>query len=79
MTLSISSDLERRIADQAAAAGYTSAEAYLRVLLSGTLSAASTTTVGDTEFVQLLDELVSDDLPTLPADFSRSDIYLDHN
>lgn len=31
------------------------------------------------EFDRLLDELADDDLVSLPADFSRADIYIDHD
>lgn len=31
------------------------------------------------EFERLLDELALDNVPPLPADFSRADIYLDHD
>lgn len=79
MGLSISPDLERRIAEQAEAAGYASADAFLRALLNGTLSATNPAAMNDVEFFQLLEELASDDLPNLPEDFSRADIYPDHD
>jgi hypothetical protein len=31
------------------------------------------------DFDRLLDELAIDDVPPLPPDFSRADIYLDHD
>lgn len=31
------------------------------------------------EFDRLLDELVDEDLASRPADFSRADIYIDHD
>jgi hypothetical protein len=80
MSLSISRDLERQITEQARAAGYPSADAFLRALLLGAASPVAASHVSDAEFIHLLDELTSeDDLPVLPADFSRADIYLDHD
>jgi len=78
MSLSISPDLERQIAEQARAAGFESAEAYLATIVEHV--ATHRIIVSDAEFFQLLESLASDaDLPTLPSDFSRADIYLDHD
>lgn len=80
MDKSISPELERRIAEQAEAAGYWSAEAFLRAILSDARLRSDVKAPSDTEFFRLLDELASDeDLPALPADFSRADIYADHD
>ena len=80
MDLSISPDLERLITEQAVALGFASPEAFLRALVIGDSSVPAPAELSDTEFARLLDELSSnEDLPTLPADFSRADIYADHD
>jgi hypothetical protein len=77
MHFNISPELERRIADEAAAAGFSSVEGYLDAILRQPV-AALRQPLADSEFFQLLDELASDkDLPSLPADFSRADIYVE--
>lgn len=80
MNMSIPPELERRIAQEAEAAGYASVEAFLRAVLNSAGRTAMPQALSDAEFFRLLDELASDeDLPTLPADFSRADIYADHD
>ena len=54
-------------------------DAYLLWLLS---TGEASTTAGDistADFERLLDELALPALPTLPADFSRRDIYDEHD
>ena len=87
VTLNLHPELERSLRERAAQNGLP-LEAYLRQLVeqdaeaanggTGTPSAAH---VSPAEFDRLLDE-VSEGLPplaTLPADWSRGDIYADHD
>jgi hypothetical protein len=80
MDLSISPDLQRLIAEQAIALGYASPEAFLRALVAGDSEVSALPKLNSDEFFRLLDELsAEEDLPSLPADFSRADIYADHD
>jgi hypothetical protein len=77
MHFHISPELEQRIADEATAAGFSSVEGYLAAVLRQRVPAVCPP-LEDAEFIQLLDELASDDdLPSLPANFSRADIYVE--
>jgi hypothetical protein len=87
VTLQLASDTERRLRERAAETGQT-LEAYLQQLIereadrpseAGTLDQQSP--LSDEEFDRLLDELSEGlpPLPPLPADFSRADIYADHD
>ena len=51
---------------------------FLHHLAAGATPLNSPALLSDAEWHQALDE-VSSDLPVLPADFSRADIYLDHD
>jgi len=71
-------DLERLIAAQAESLGFQPQD-YLRVVFGNNTSEAHSRDLSDEEFTQLIDDLSSDDVPSLPADFSRADIYFDHD
>lgn len=73
----ISADLQRVLAEQARSLGYRSPDEYLKELLG--LAGGAGALLTDEEFDRILDELPADDLVSLPADFSRSDIYADHD
>jgi hypothetical protein len=87
VVLRLSSDTERRLRARAVLSG-TTLEGYLEQLAQrdverddvagpGVVPAAS---IPEQEFEHLLDQLAgADTLPQLPADFSRSDIYADHD
>lgn len=77
MQPAISPDLQRVLTDQAKSLGYPSPDEYLKSLL-GVVNGTSAS-LSDEEFNRILDELPVDDLPSLPADFSRADIYADHD
>lgn len=80
MHLSLSPGLEQVIAEQARALGFASIEDYLHVVFGSEPSGGSPPDLSDEEFQQALDELSSEEnLPSLPADFSRADIYADHD
>ncbi|MGD9645422.1 MAG: hypothetical protein AB7U73_06895 [Pirellulales bacterium] len=80
MHLSLSPALEQLITEQAQALGYPSAEDYLLVVFGSDAILGSPQELSDDEFLRELDELASEDnLPSLPADFSRADIYADHD
>ncbi len=80
MHLSLSPALEQLITDQARTLGYPSAEDYLRVVFGSDISGNAPHELSDDEFLQVLDELASEEnLPSLPADFSSADIYADHD
>ncbi len=80
MVLTISSDLARTIAQLASDYGFPSPEAYLRSLIDMPSRTREHDNLSDEEFEGLLDELSSEtDLRSLPADFSRADIYADHD
>jgi hypothetical protein len=46
---------------------------------SSIVSGTGQAEISPEEFERLLDELALNDVPPLPADFSRTDIYLDHD
>lgn len=80
MHFSISPDLEQLIAQQAQALGFESPEAFLRHLVESGQRACAPKELTDAEFFRLLAELASEpNLPGLPADFSRADLYSDHD
>ena len=85
VVLHLASDTEQKLREKATQSGQT-LEAYLEQLAehnaqgnSGT-AAASYPPLSDEEFDHLLDQLCAGPaLPHLPADFSRKDIYADHD
>ena len=80
MTLPISPDLQRLIADQAQSLGFTSLEEYLRTVFGKMPPETHSIPISDDEFARILAELSADDnLPALPTDFSRADIYAEHD
>jgi plasmid stability protein len=87
MTLSVHlpDDLERRLRERATREGRAVEEYVLGLIerdAAGPESArgAEAPRLSDREFETLLDELSSGPgLPHLPADFSRADIYADHD
>lgn len=88
VTLTLAPDTERRLRERAAESGLT-LEAYLQRIVeretSGTDGAATASGPRQPpsleEFDRLLDELSEGlpALPLLPADFSRADVYTDHD
>jgi hypothetical protein len=93
LTVHLPDDLERRLRERASRDGR-AVEEYVVGLIerdaAGPASdrgveasgfhAAQAPALTDGEFEQLLDELASGPgLPRLPADFSRADIYADHD
>jgi plasmid stability protein len=93
LTVHLSNDLERRLRERASCDGR-SVEDYVLELIErdavgtgpGPINEASNVrpgrdkTLSDAEFELLLDGLASgSELPQLPADFSRADIYADHD
>jgi uncharacterized protein (DUF1778 family) len=83
VTLRLNSETERKLREVAAHLGQT-LEAYLEQLAeqnAGIAPAPSPTQeLSDEEFERLLDQLSEGPtLPPLPADFSRADIYADHD
>jgi hypothetical protein len=68
------------LAAQAQAQGL-SVDAYLRLLLGMPRQKNALTELSDEAFDTLMEEFASgtEDLPPLPADFSRQDMYLDHD
>ena len=78
MQLSISSDLEHLIVQQATSLGFPSAETYLRAVLRAPAEIVKPDSISSEEFERLMDELANEDVPTLPADFSRADVYGEH-
>lgn len=79
MSASFSFEWKRHFAERAASLGLGSAEEYLRVVF-GAVPRETASPLSDEEFSQILSELSSNaDLPTLPANFSRADIYADHD
>lgn len=80
MQISLSPDLERLIAEQAQALGYATPEEYLRTVIGTPPGDRLPSQISDDEFSQILDELgAEENLPSLPAGFSRADIYADHD
>ncbi len=87
VTLHLSPDTEQKLRERASQKGQT-LEAYLEQLAQdevrtgkGTApTPAAQAPLSDEEFDRLLDELSEGpELPHLPADFSRADIYADHD
>lgn len=75
----ISPELERMIYERAAAGGYPDVESFLRGLLQPTLP-AEPDNLTDEEFARLIEQLArAEAVSTLPTDFSRADIYADHD
>ncbi len=80
MLLPLSPDLEKLILEQAQALGYPHVDDYLRVIFGSAATESLPAPVTDDEFLRILAGLSSErDLPQLPDDFSRADIYADHN
>lgn len=76
----LSPDLARLITEQARSLGYQQPEEYLRVVFGTSLSDSPDYQLTDEEFTHVLDEIRSEEnLPSLPANFSRADIYADHD
>jgi hypothetical protein len=85
MTLKLSAESERKFRDMATQAGL-SLEACLELLirnedLSLNATDAPHEKLSDQEFEKLLDEISEGlpELPQLPDNFSRADIYFDHD
>lgn len=79
MQVSVSPELERLILEHAHSLGYTTADDYLRVVF-GSSPPDSPTPLSNDAFSRLLEDLSSEEnLPSLPADFSRADLYADHD
>jgi hypothetical protein len=86
ITLNLEPDTEQILAAKAARFGQT-LEVYLKHLAERDaqgrdgLGAGPAPPLSDEEFDRLLDELSEGlpPLPSLPADFSRADIYADHD
>jgi hypothetical protein len=84
VTLHLDCETERRLREQANLAGQT-LEVYLAQLAEHAArqtngTTASTGSLGDEEFDRLLDELATGPtLPHLPGDFSRAEVYADHD
>ena len=93
LTVHLPNDLERRLRDRASRDGR-SVEDYVLALIERDAAALGTGPVVDASSVQpsraetlsdeafdvLLDDLAAGpELPRLPADFSRADIYADHD
>jgi hypothetical protein len=87
VTLQLAPDTERRLRERAAESDQT-LEGYVQQLIERetgqtgeTAAAEQEPPLSDEEFDRLLDELSEGlpSLPPLPADFSRADIYADHD
>jgi predicted DNA-binding protein len=87
VTIKLSPDAERGLREKATQCGQT-LEDYLRQLVerdilaaTGTTETNSTDQISPAEFERRLDELSEGltSIPTLPADWSRADIYADHD
>jgi hypothetical protein len=76
-TIELSHDTAQRIRAMAEAEGVT-VEAYLSAIAAGGSEPQNGMSLAEID--QILDELAAgDNLPPLPADFSREDIYRDHD
>jgi hypothetical protein len=77
--IEIEQDTAERLANKAKSKGL-SVDSLLKNLLDRTDSTPQAMVTFE-EFDRVLDELAAgpEDLPPLPADFSRADIYLDHD
>jgi hypothetical protein len=84
ITLNLRPEVLQRLREKAAFSGQT-VEAYLEQLVAREIRGKSDAECGapqltDQELDQLLDELSSGPpLPPLPGDFSRADVYVDHD
>jgi hypothetical protein len=84
VTLNLSPEIARRLQDKAAQSGQT-LQAYLERLAEHDAGgskgpAALPPDLADEEWDRLLDELAAGPtLPHLPPDFSRADVYADHD
>jgi hypothetical protein len=76
-TIQFDDDTARRAAALAEAAGMT-VEAYLTSLIQNQTGSMNKATLTADEFMAQV-EALSIDGPTLPADFSRADLYFDHD
>ncbi len=56
-------------------------EVYLRQFAVAGARTPTSIALSDAEFDSILDEMAegSDEIPSLPSDFSRADIYADHD
>jgi len=80
MNLSVSPELQKLIAEQAQSLGYQTLDDYLRVVFGKPVTLPESVEVSEEEFQRFLKDLSAEsDLPTLPRDFSRADIYADHD
>jgi hypothetical protein len=77
MTNEFSRDIEHILIQQAQGLGYANPSDYLKSLL-GMVDGGSGD-VTDKEFERILADLGVDDLVSLPASFSRADVYADGN
>jgi hypothetical protein len=76
----ISSKLEELLVEQANRLGYSSVEEYVQSLAHLSPSMEQPPDLSDPDFETLMKELASEEeLPSLPNDFSRADIYADHD
>jgi hypothetical protein len=82
VALHLEPNAEKRLRENATRAGQT-LEAYLEDLVSrdaSGINGAASSHLSDDQFEQLLDELAAGPtMPHLPEDFSRADIYADHD
>jgi hypothetical protein len=84
VTVNLSSEVAQRLAERALCMGVT-LETYLEQLAESNISEINggppdSGKVSDEEFDRLLDELCAGPrIPVLADDFSRSDIYSDHD
>jgi hypothetical protein len=83
MTLSIDipAELEQRLKDEASRRGIEPAE-YARLLLQDHLPRTGAVADSPADFDRALDEFFAanpEKLPPLPPDFSRADIYAEHD
>ncbi|MHB1560867.1 MAG: hypothetical protein ACYC61_25720 [Isosphaeraceae bacterium] len=93
LTIHLPDDLERRLRERASRDGRAVEDHVLalierdaagpgggRVVEAPSLQPGHTPALSDGDFERLLDELSSGpELPHLPADFARADIYADHD
>lgn len=80
VTIQLSPEAEKQLHDLAARVGQTP-EAYVQQLVESSLTAGlSWLPPGPEDFERLLDELAAGPaVPSLPPDFSRADVYADHD
>ena len=73
LTVDLPNDVEQRLRERATREGKRVEEYSLELI-------ARDERLADDEFERLLDDLASGpELPPLPADFSRADLYADHD